>query len=165
MNHEELLTQTVLAIHNNADLNSTMSSWYNREPLIFQGMDLSHRPEPEQCPAVEIDLVGGQKGGIEEDENGIPINTAYFSLILTIHDNTLVQSALPRVTEKAGVARREAFRRMVTRIVVDTANSQGLNIGGIEHTNQEIDQYPFWQVVLAVGVTEQLTLGADPYNE
>lgn len=164
MDHESTLNQVVASIHDNSALNTAMTGWYGRAPLIFQGMDLKNRPKKDQCPAIEIDLVGGQNN-TESDDDGFDVNTCYLSLILTIHDDTEVDTDLDRLREKAGVIRREAFRRMVTRAVIDAVAGMEIYVAGIEHTNNEIEQFPFWQVVLAVGFTEQITLGQDPFNE
>ncbi len=161
MDHNLILARLATALHDDPELSTRLEGWYGRLPLIFMGIDSRQRPAEAQCPAIEMDIVGGQAGG-EEDDSGIAVTTCYLSLVLTLHDDGEAAVALPRITEKSGITRRDTFRKLVTRITDETMDEMEIYLAAVEHINNETDEFPFWQVTLAIALTEQVPLGMNP---
>jgi|GEM_PF-6386942 len=161
MNTNDITNYIVAALHENPTLNSTLAGWYGQEPTIFIGISDKERPSEEQCPAIEIDVAGGQAGS-EEDDDGNAITTCYLGMVLTIHDETGLQSGLDRVKEWTGFSRRESFRRQVMNVLSESLDEIDVYIAAVEHVNNETEAFPFWQVTLAAALTQQVTLGTDP---
>ncbi len=161
MNANDITAFVITTLHGDADLNSMLQGWYGRDPKIFLGMNESVRPGEDQCPAIEMDVAGGQAGS-EEDDEGYAITTCYLGMVLTIHDEADLPSGFDRVTERAGFSHRENFRRTVMGILSTALDEMDVNIAAVEHVNNETDEFPFWSVTLAIALTQQVTLGMDP---
>lgn len=156
MDINSLIGSYASALASNADLKLWANMYYGQDHTVFVNIDKRNPPSQESCPFIIIYPLNKSVGLQPEKKHQIEIDCCIF-------DEAEETPAEANLKGFAGVQRIETFRKMAEYIVIGTDIGNAL-IETIDIEYDVINSFPFHWAGMVLGISEEWTTGADPFE-
>lgn len=160
MNVTAVKTAFVAALRaSGSDLDVWCQSTYGTGCWVYIGIDEDNPPGSDRCPCVEVAIPGRVTGP------DVSMAEYFVSVVLTLHDESVVDHNDPMIVEHAGIDRLEVFSAYVFDIFLSVLDALANNATVSEHVveNGPVESFPLFQTGSLYRITEPRTIGQNPY--